>query len=105
MKPNELKDCRQLKKMNQQEFASWLGCSKHTVASWETGRNTIPVWVAARIRAEKPSINPKLTLEQFQAAQIAATAKGQTLEEWIGDLIKNAILLLILGVAVAVAIA
>ena len=97
MKPTELKDCRQVKKMTQQQFAVWLGCSKHAVVSWENDRNTIPVWVAARIRAEKPTINPRLTLEQFQAAQAAAAKKGQTLEEWIADLVKAAVSLFVIG--------
>ena len=49
--------------MTQTHFADWLDCSKHADNSWENSRNTVPDWAAARIRAERPTINPVLTLE------------------------------------------
>lgn len=101
MKPSELKDYRKSKKMTQETFAGWLGCSKHTVVSWEVGRSPIPDWAVARIRADRPVLNPTLSLEQFQAAQKKAESEGLSLEQWIAKLITNAVKLLILLWAVA----
>lgn len=46
------------------------------------------------------SLNPKLTLEQFNSATAKAAASGQTLEEWISDLITASLKLLIFGAVI-----
>jgi len=91
MKANELKSYRKEKKLTQAQLANWLGCSLHSVVSWENQRNPVPLWVATRITSERPAINPVLTLEQFQRAQAAAAKHGMPLEAWLGELIKNAL--------------
>lgn len=91
MNATKLKEYRVSKGMTQAELATWLGCSKHAVVSWENGRNPVQEWVIARIRAEHPTINPVLTLEQFTKAQAAAAEKGMTLQDWLADLIKQAL--------------
>lgn len=91
MKPLELKDARRAKKMTQADFSNWLGVSKHTVVAWEVGRNPIPDWVESRIQADSLQINPSLTLEQFRVISDIADKKGQSVDQWISDLIKNAI--------------
>lgn len=80
--------------MTQAQFATWLGCSKAAVVAWEIARNTIPEWVSARVNADGPVLNPKFSLSEFKKIQEAANAEGITVEDWIGNIIKNAIKLL-----------
>lgn len=98
MKASELKAHRQGKKMTQQAYGDWLCCSKHAVISWENERNPIPDWVAQRVRSDRPTLNPVLSLEDFQRAQDAARKKGRSLEDWIADLIKSPLLVTLLTV-------
>jgi putative transcriptional regulator len=46
--PEEIKTVRTTLKMNQDQFASWLGYSVQTVQAWEQGRRT-PESVASKV--------------------------------------------------------
>lgn len=83
--------------MTQAEFASWLGVKPRTVIAWENDQNPISELAAKRIRESEntPTLNPRMSLEEFTRAQEKAKAQGKTLEEWIASLIKDAIKLII----------
>lgn len=99
MNPAEFKEHRQAKKMTQKEFALWLEVSKDTVISWENGRNKIPGWVSRRLRLDQFQIKPFLDVEDFSKAQEKAKEKGQTVEEWIADIVKKALVFTIAAAA------
>lgn len=88
----ELRAARVAKNMTQQEFANWLGgVSRPSVTGWEQGAHPVPQWVAEKLQASRSGLNPQLTYDAWMKAGEKATAKGQTLEQWVADLIKGAI--------------
>lgn len=97
MQPEELRSYRKQNKLTQAALASRLDVKTRTVVAWENGQNPIPKWVSDRLKNESLRLNPKMDYETFQAAQSAAAAKGQSLEQWIADLIKNAVGLFMLA--------
>jgi hypothetical protein len=81
-------------------LADQCGVSAPTVDGWLSAGRNIPEPSAKIIRQlmiKGPSLNPKLTLEQYNQASAKAAAKGQTLEDWISDLITASLKLVIFG--------
>jgi len=87
----ELKLHRKRMKMTQREFAEWLGSKTRTVISWETNQNPVPEWVRKRLELDQISINPKLPLDVLLAAKYAATTQGVELEDWIAQVMRDAL--------------
>lgn len=84
-------------------LAEQCGVSATTVNGWLSAGRNIPAPSAKIIRQlmiKGGSLNPKLTLEQFNSATAKAAASGQTLEEWISDLITASLKLLIFGAVI-----
>lgn len=81
--------------MTQAKFAEWLGCSKAAVVAWEVGRNTIPEWLVLRIKSDGPVMNPKFSLSEFKKIQEMADSEGISVDDWISNVIKSAIKLLL----------
>ncbi|WP_397385953.1 hypothetical protein [Prosthecobacter sp.] len=92
MTAQELYDLRKGKKLTQQQMADWLGVKKRRLQSWEAALHPVPQWAVDKIN-EVPSLNPKLTLEEFQRLNKKAEEQGKTVEQLIADIIKAAILL------------
>lgn len=98
MQPSDMRAYRKQNKLTQAALAARLDVKTRTVVAWEGGQNPIPKWVDDRIRSASQRLDPTMSYETFQAAQAAASSKGQTLEEWISDLIKNAVVFAVIGV-------
>lgn len=98
--PTNIKAWLKLIKKDRAWLADQCGVSAPTVDGWLSAGRNIPEPAAKIIRQlmlQGASLNPKLTLEQYNMASAKAAAKNQTLEEWISDLIKNSLKLSVLG--------
>lgn len=96
MSPIEFQRIRKSLGFTQRQMAEAIGVKLRTVIAWENNQNTIPDWACKSARKmTSPSINPELSLDTFQRAQAAARSKEMTLDEWIADLIKQAVKVLI----------
>ena len=94
MSPEELKQHRKKHRLTQKALAARLDVSYRTVVAWENTQNPIPKWVESRLREDsRPRLNPQLNYETFLKAQEKAESQGMTLEQWIAELIKNAVVI------------
>lgn len=100
MKPEIIKAFLKAQNKDRQWLARQCSVSKVTVDGWLSANRPISA-PAAQILSGlilgSKSVNPRLTLEEYNRAQAIATKQGLTLEEWISGLIVNAIKLCIAG--------
>lgn len=101
MKPETIKSWLKHNQKDRKWLADQCGVHKQTVDGWLSANRPISAPSAKIIRGiiskGGGALNPRLTLEQYQQAQAAANSKNLSLEEWIAELIKSAIKLIILG--------
>ncbi len=98
MNPETIKTWLKSNRKDRQWLADKCGVHKQTVDGWLSANRTISAPAATIIRGlmkGSAALNPRLTLEEYNRAQSIAHAKGQSLEDWISELIKGAIKLLI----------
>jgi hypothetical protein len=99
VKPETIKSWLKANQKDRQWLANQCGVHKQTVDGWLSANRPISAPSANIIKGIISkgwgALNPRLTLEQYQRAQAAATQKGMSLEDWIADLIKTAIKLII----------
>jgi len=91
MTAEELKSARKVKKLTQAGFADWLGVKPRTVIAWENRQNPIPENIARRIQESALKLNPSLPYEVFQEAEKKAAAAGMSLDEWVANLMREAV--------------
>lgn len=99
MTPETIKDWLKSNHKDRHWLARECGVHKQTVDGWlSAGRpiSTPAANILAGIIKGKKTLNPRLTLEEYNKAQNAAAAAGQTLEEWISSVIVSALKLVIL---------
>lgn len=95
MSSNKIKKWLYEKNRSRSWLADHCGVSKSTVDGWLSADRPIPK--PAQKIIEKlmsdgvPVVNPRLTLSQYAKAEEIAKANGQTVNEWIEDLINKAI--------------
>ncbi len=63
----ELKLLRQEREMTQGELSQFLGgdCNRSTVSRWESGKLTIPTWVAQKLLAESEISLPSTAMARL----------------------------------------
>jgi hypothetical protein len=94
MTESQIKDWLEASDRDRHWLAEQCGVSKPTVDGWLSAGRTIPapaLKLIHRLMHGPGSINPILTLVEFQAAQQAARTAGLTLDAWISRLIRDEI--------------
>lgn len=86
---------------------SWLAgqcrVSESTVDGWLSAGRRIPgpsLAIIEELMSNRMTINPKLSLSEYSRVQRAAEAAGITVTAWIEAVIKNALLLFLVGVGI-----
>jgi len=89
MTPQQFKQARKAKKLNQQETAAFLKASYSAVTKWESGHNPIPGWVSDKMRETSGKfILDGLTPDELSAVHRLAASKGMKPETMVADLIR-----------------
>jgi len=89
MTPQQFKQARKARKMNQKEIAEFLSASYSAVTKWETNQNPIPSWVEEKLRDRSGKfILDSLTPEEVSSLDKIAARKGVSAESLIADLVR-----------------
>lgn len=101
MNPDKIKKWLYDKNRSRVWLADHCGVSKTTVDGWLSANRPIPKpsqKIIQKLMSDgTPSVNPRMTLSQYAKAEEIAKANGQTVTEWIEDLINKATTLAVLG--------
>lgn len=81
----------------QQRAADFFAVALRTYKSWELGERKVPKWIMEKVTSETVSLNPRMDASTLLKAQAAARAKGQSLDQWLADLISSVVMLAALG--------
>lgn len=89
MTPQQFKQARKARKLNQQETAVFLKASYSAVTKWESGNNPIPEWVADKMRETSGKVSlDGLSIEEVGALHRLAAKKGMTPDGLVADLVR-----------------
>lgn len=89
MNNHDLKAERNRRGFTQDQMAKFLAETPvSTYRKWEQGINDVPAWVDS-ILVPKSMVIPGLTLAEIVELDVAARAKGITMDELIGELIRK----------------
>jgi len=100
VKPEIIKAFLKAQNKDRHWLARQCNVSKQTVDGWLSANRPISAPATQILKGlidGTKSINPRLTLEEYNRAQVIAAKKGMTLEEWISSLIVAALKLVIIG--------
>lgn len=94
MEPDKIKDWLKEIGKDRNWLADQCGSSLPTINGWLSAGRPIPtpiLKIINRLMTGGVSLNPNLSLETVLKAQQIAKRKGQTFDEWIGELIEKAV--------------
>lgn len=102
MTKEDLKTERSRREYTQEQMAKFLADTPiSTYRKWEQGINEVPPWVGMILNPRK-TVLPGLSLDEVIELDVAARAKGVTMDDLIGDFIrrglKGLIALMLIGV-------
>jgi len=85
MTPDQLRTCRKNREQTREELAEDLGVSASAIVQWESGKRTIPNWVAEKMLSQ---VKIELPLEELELLLDYAKEHKMTFTELLGDAIR-----------------